>query len=311
MDKRAERLALDKIFGARAAKAIESERPDFIIQNEAFAHGIEVTELYASAIDAKLQNAPSYTSGLLDNTQTIHRKDREILRVDSITIEHKDGSGKIENVRALFQRNPTSIEKFSLLAKIVSEKAAKHEDYLRKCEFVDLVVVDRSYLFGGENDAQLLSAQITENRSFLSSAPFREIFILGRTPDPPAHFVYPVRGNIFLIDALLFDHVFLDSGGKASDPQRLAILARCLFKIGHPVCYEKAPVESIHVPGWQLILKGLDLTLRNWTGLPDPQPRPTFFGALGHASDGRVQDLLTKRLALHCDSTIALPAHDT
>lgn len=311
MDKRAERSAIGRVFGSRAAKAIASERPDFIIQNETFTHGIEVTELYASAIDAKLQNVPSYTAGLLEDTRKVHRKDRDILRVESITIEHKDGSGKIENVRALFQRNPTPLEKFSLLAEIVNEKATKHKDYLNNCDLVDLVVLDRSYLFGGEGDAQLLTAQLAENRDFLVGAPFREIFILARTLDPPAHFYYPVRGNVFLIDALLFDHAFLDSGGHVDAPQRLVVLARCLHEMGHSVCYEKTPVESIHVPGWQLLLKGLDLTLRNWTDLPDLQPRSTPLEALGSISDKTVQGLLTKRLAMHCDSTIALPAHDT
>ena len=311
MDKRAEKLALCKVFGPRATRAVESERPDFIIQNETFTHGIEITELYASVIDAKLQNVPSYTTGLLEDTKTIHRKDRDILRVESITIEHKDGSGKIENIRALFQRNPTHVEKFTLLAEKVAEKSTKHKDYLSNCDFVDLIVWDRSYLFGGENDTQLLTAQLAENREFLARTPFREIFVLGRTPDPPNHFYYPIRGNVFLIDALLLDHAFLESGGDVDDPQRLTTLARCLQEIGHTVSYEKPPSESIHVPGWQLLLKGLDLTLRNWTDLPDLQPRLTPNDSLRHVNGETVQDLLLKRLGTHCTSTIAIPAHDT
>lgn len=215
----------------------------------------------------------------------------------------------MENVRALFQRNPTPVEKFTLLAEKIDEKAAKYKDYLSSCDFVDLIVWDRSYLFGGENDAQLLTAQLAENREFLARTPFREIFILGRTPDPPTHFFYPVRGNVFLLDALLCDHAFLESGGHVDDPQRLTTLARCLHEIGHTISHGNP--ESIHIPGWQLHLTGLNLTLRNWTDLPDLQPQSAPDSSLWHLNDGTIQELLFKRLSMHCTSTIALQAHDT
>src|SRR5690606_35408696 len=84
MDKRREREALKHVFGNYAATAEERERPDFRIVHPNLQHGVEVTEMYPSLIDAKLQNLGGYTSGLLDGTQPLHRADREKLRIETI-----------------------------------------------------------------------------------------------------------------------------------------------------------------------------------------------------------------------------------
>ena len=254
---------------------------------------------------------PSYNSGLLENTEEVHWRDRGILRVESITIENKDGSGKIENIRAILQIDPDYVAKFKLLTEKIHEKSKKHSDYLAKCDFVDLIVLDRSYLFSRENDIQLLTSQLTECHEFLATMPFREIFVLGRTPENQKYFYYPIRGNVFLIDSLLLDHAFLDSGGDLDDPQRLTTLTRCLQEIGHPANYEGPPSESVHIPGWQLLLDGLDLTLRKWTDLPDLQPLKANNDTLKCINDNVIQSLLQKRYETHCETTITFPAHDT
>jgi len=310
MDKCAEKQALIKVFGSYAEKAEESESPDFVIRNNSYSHGIEITEFYPTDIDAKLQNAPSYTVGLLDETQQLHRKDRGILRVENVTVTHQDGTS-VGDVRAIIQRNPTPVEKFDLLIKTIRNKSSKCKSYLERCNVVDLVIWDRSPLFGSESETQQLSANFAENRGFLALAPFRELFILSRSFDPPNHFYYPVRGNLFLVDALLLDHAYLESGGETSDGQRLPLLVHCLNELGHKACYQAPPNESIHVPGWQLLLDGLNLTLRNWTNHGEVQPLPETNSQPYPVERETVVNIVSKRFAMHCTNIVAMSAYET
>jgi len=310
MDKHAERLALKRVFGAHATKAAESERPDFVTHNDSFAHGIEITDLYVSATDGKLDNLCGYTTGLLDDTLQVHKKDRDVIRVDEISIERKNGE-TIRNVRAIYRKHPSPVEAFALLTNVVDDKSLKYGDYLANCDFADLIVCDRNHLFGSEKDKQLLSAQILENRELLIRTPFREVFVLSQASDPAGYNYYPVRGNAFLVDALLLDHLYLEVGGEIDDSQRIPTISCCLKKLGHRATYERLPIESIHIPGWQLIFDGLDVKLRDWTPLKDLQSCLSAICTHDQVCNDLVEMLLAKRDETHSTTVIAFPAHDT
>jgi len=311
MDKRREREALKHVFGNYAATAEERERPDFRIVHSNLKHGVEVTEMYPSLIDAKLQNLGEYTSGLLDGTQPLHRADREKLRIETISLVHEDGT-KIDDVRAIFQPTPTHVEKFTALLGKLAEKSRKFFSYRAECDVVDLVIWDRGSLFGNEQDFEPIHIAPTETRREIVGSPFREIFLLTRSPAPSKYFFYPLRANIFLADALLVDHTFLEVGREFQEDLRLHVLCECLRRMGHPIALSLEPDgSSVHTPGWQLLISGMDVNMREWTTYGRAQPSMD----LSVNADTKViemADCILARCGEHrCSTTVALASRAT
>lgn len=310
MDKKAERTAIDKVFGDYASNGEDSERPDFVISHETFVHGIEVTELYPSQADAKLQNVRSYTTGLLDGSERIHRADRSLLRVDTVSLLHEDGR-RVEDVKAIIQTHPTAVDKLDILLRTIHEKASKYGSYMERADVVDLIVWDRSSLFGGKGDFEAIAAASRDSRKGLLQCPFREIYLLTRSPEPSSFFYYPVRASLFLADAILVDHVNLEGGTDVEDPLRLPTLAVCLARLGHTVSYEAGPEECIHTPGWQMLIEGLNINLRDWTTLGIRQPHGCQEALTRLVGKEHVDLLLAAREEIHCTNVVTLPAHPT
>lgn len=311
MEKRRERQALLHVFGDYAAKAEDHERPDFLISHQALRHGVEITEMYPSPIEAKLQNLTGYTVGLLDGTQPPHRVDRDSLRVETISLLHEDGT-KIDDVRAIFQPTPTHKEKLAVLLDTICEKSYKFDSYKTECDVVDLVVWDRGSLFGNEADFEVVHLAPSETRMRLISSPFREVFLLTRSPEPSRFFFYPLRANVFLSDALLVDHFFLRYQKEFSQATRLNVLCECLRRMGHPVALSSMPDGlSVHTPGWQLLISHLNVNLREWTTHCLAQPDMEPCGNLGTEFLVIVECVLASCAENRCSTTVALSSRAT
>ena len=310
MDKATEREALTKVFGTYAELALDSERPDFIIEQSTFRHGVEVTEFYSSDIVAMLNNVPSYTTGLLDGTVAAHYRDRQHLRVETVSLEYEDGR-RIDDLRAIFQPTPTVRDQLDLLLSAIDAKGQKHDEYLKSVDVVDLVIWDRSCLFGRQEAfLSLMNAPLEVRRRFLQM-PFREVFLLTRSPEPTTEFYYPIRANLLLADALLIDHSHIESGATLDDPQRIFTIACCLKELGHSISYQANPEESIHCPGWQILFNELSVTLRRWIDAGELQPPidEDRSSMLGIASE-TIARLLEGRARMGCENVfIALDAN--
>jgi hypothetical protein len=224
---------------------------------------------------------------------------------------HEDGN-KIDDVKAIFQSMPTPKEKFAALLDKLSEKSRKFASYQAECDVVDLVIWDRGSLFGSEAGFEPILLAPAEARRQLVSSPFREVFLLTRSPEPSRFFFYPLRANILLADALLVDRSFLENAQDLSECARVSVLCECLRRMGHPVALSSLPDGlSVHTPGWQLLISGLDVNLREWTtyGLAQPAMEP------GSSTDTNVLEMAERILVAcaeqRCSTTVALPSRAT
>ena len=267
--------------------------------------------MYPSLIDAKIQNVGGYTSGLLDGTQPIHRADRDKLRIETISLLREDGT-RIDDVRAIFQPTPNNTEKLTALLGKLDEKSRKFSSYRAECDVVDLVIWDRGSLFGNRADFEPIHFAPTETRRQIVGSPFREVFLLTRSPEPSKFFFYPLRANIFLTDALLLDHFLLGAGQELPESLRLEALCECLRRTGHPVALSLEPDgPSLQTPGWQMLISGLDVNLRDWTTYGRVQPSMET----SSSADSKVLELadriLTARAGHRCSTTVALMSRAT
>lgn len=307
MDKAAERDALDSVYGAYATKAKDSESPDFLISLPGETHGVEVTELYHSPSDAKLQNLPTYFSELVDGKIKLHRSDRQALVVDDIVVEKGDGT-YYDKVRAVIQTLPSRQASTELLFSAIASKRSKYQMYVEHASYIDLLVVDRGQLFGGTEELDYLSVSLAEKRSELFASPFREIFLLSRSNDGEPFFV-PLRGSLLMVDVLLLDHAFLQHYGSPDAAMRVPAIATSLNALGHNISTDS--LESVFAHGWEILVRGMDLTIRDWTTLMGSPHGEEALRCPIQAPEELVNCLTTARENLHSTSLVRLPARST
>ena len=106
MDKEKELEAFHSVFGrTHSYDVVAHEKPDFLVkENNKIQLGVEVTEIYSNNTDAKLKNIDGYTSGLIDGTMQVHKRDRKDIKVEEAVLQDKEGSEKRE-VYGYFPRN--------------------------------------------------------------------------------------------------------------------------------------------------------------------------------------------------------------
>lgn len=267
--------------------------------------------MYPSVIDAKIQNLGGYASGLLDGTQPIHRADRDKLRIETISFVREDGT-RIDDVRAILQPTPNNTDKLTALIEKLHEKSRKFSSYRAECDVVDLVIWDRGSIFGNKVDFEPVHMAPAETRRQIIGSPFREVFLLTRSPEPSKFFFYPLRANIFLADALLLDHLFLEAGPDLPENMRLQILCECLRRMGHPVALSSEPDgPSLHTPGWQMLISGLDINMRDWTTSGRVQPSMEISSSAESGVLRLAERILTASTGHRCSTTVALVSRAT
>lgn len=234
MDKREERVIFDMIYSVSPALQVEElERPDFIVFGLDRSVGVEVTELYRHPVDAKLSKVPDYTLGLLDETQAIHRKDREYIKVDQVEMKDKNGQSKGKSM-AIITEMPSLKERVELLMEAIKSKEEKASGYKEKCDLVDLVILDASSLFMHNNFDEFFEPfWIMCDDGLIKSSSFREIFLISSEFDnrPVA---IPLRANLFLADCFAFESFINDAKLKENERLKmLDLLLASLYISGH------------------------------------------------------------------------------
>jgi hypothetical protein len=195
------------------AAAIPSESPDFICRDENGPFlGVEVSELFVSASNARIHKIPNYVVDILSSGKYRHREDRNQLPVESATF-HLDGGDR--TVPVLVRQKIPITASIKTLADTIEKKSGKLVRYKNNVATTDLLLVDRGELFHRiKFDYAACIVHETEVRSAIQRSGFREIWLVVNTESKAVSI--PCRVNL-LAEGLATFHTALAEVRKGND----------------------------------------------------------------------------------------------
>jgi len=312
MDKAKELAALMAIFGRNSnLEIVEREAPDFILNwNGQEPLGVEVTEIYGHHTDAKLKNIEGYGLGILTGTTRIHRRDREIISIEDVTIHDKEGNEKAK-CKAIFHSSPSFKDSLAILENSISSKEAKIADYQRYAPHVDLIVKDSSTLFPASTSEKFLRPflRLCEKERYLKTQ-FREIYLLTKRGD--AQVFYPLKANVFLSDCIAYETFLRDTRLEKCTPGDIfgALLAAIHLSGYRDVEFLSDGNEtSICYGAWQLAYSESGKSIRD-RELTRPNPEQTTSSILKDAPEeiwNHGRELVQERSTIFAAMDLCLP----
>jgi hypothetical protein len=217
--KRRERNALGYVYDLCAFVVEDSERPDFVMRAtpDGACFGVEVSDLYESGVEARLDRKPGYAVGLLTQDLPLQDKeDRDNLLVEDVVFTSPDGS--IVRGKAVGRRHglPFSSYRDALLLR-VCEKNRKALAYRSDVRFLTLVIVDRSDRLYLAEPHDLHPAIFTEDmRRALIETPFSEIYLV-TTINSGRRVYLPLRTMLLVSYVFMFPSALAEfASGAAS-----------------------------------------------------------------------------------------------
>ncbi len=181
--KQREREIVDLVYGFRRPYQLDdNEQPDFVarLAPDDAPFGIEVTEVFPSQSNARLDRIPGYVGELLEGGGFRHKADRRELKVDKIQIL-SEGSVKFNDVPAVIQGLPPIKECAAMVAESIRSKEEKLSDAFNRLRHVNLIVRERVGLIAHRTPGEFYRTYYTDalrNAVFASS--FREIYFVLR-----------------------------------------------------------------------------------------------------------------------------------
>lgn len=113
----------------RFAHVAHRDAPDFELRHHGsdVSFGVEITELYETASDARAHNHPDYIPKLLAGERHMHPDDERVLSRATVSITDQEGSLKGEGIPAVIRRRPSIRDHYKFVAQAVRAKNAKAE----------------------------------------------------------------------------------------------------------------------------------------------------------------------------------------
>lgn len=202
--------------------------------------GVEVTEVFRSGSQARLERIPGYLDELLGGRGFRHKLDPAHLHVRTATILDEEGSQK-GSIPGVLQRVPTPSELRSLLADAIKKKSAKLTSYRPDLEFVDLVAIDRTDVFWGRPKDDFFATILDDSlEAVLIQSGFQEVFFLIRL-DERLQYI-PLLAAYVLSEWYMFSDVLQDTRGEPGTPSDgdLELFAQFLRHRGLPAVLSHA-----------------------------------------------------------------------
>jgi hypothetical protein len=176
-----ERNALGILYKPGAYHVEEAEAPDFVLRSrlEGISFGVEVTDLYESEVEARLDRIPSYGLDLIQGKPFRHKVDEAELLVDDVVFTSPDGSSTVSG-RAVGRRSPLPFSEYlERLARLIADKNAKARTYRADLRHVNLIIVDQSSRLMSAKPEGLHRLLFTDEvREAVLQTPFREISLI-------------------------------------------------------------------------------------------------------------------------------------
>jgi hypothetical protein len=193
--------------------AVPTESPDFVCQDEQGPFlGVEVTELFLSQTDARLQKTPRYAVDILSSGNYRHRDDRTHLPVEEITFKRDEGD---YTVPAIVRKPASLVVRVKTLVTTIEKKSGNLARYQEKAGAIDLLLIDRGGLFERAKFDQVASiVHDSEVRNAIQRSGFREIWLVINTDQKTASI--PCRVNLFAEGIASF-HTAMGTARKDND----------------------------------------------------------------------------------------------
>jgi len=182
--KERERRVLRYVYDeSRFDSVVPSECPDFVIHRRhgEGLFGVEVTEVYSSHPDARLECLPDYCSELFDNKRPRHRDDITALEVKKLQLIGPDGSVEAGNVPGIMRELPSVNEYRELLARAISTKGAKRSAYSESLDYINLIVRDHIGRLECSKREHFSALVFDESlKQTVAESGFQEVFVVTR-----------------------------------------------------------------------------------------------------------------------------------
>ncbi|KAA0695068.1 hypothetical protein DT594_09430 [Halopseudomonas laoshanensis] len=313
VDKREERVIFDMIYSASPELQVEElERPDFVVFGLDRSVGVEVTELYRHPVDAKMSKVPNYTLGLLNETQAIHRKDREYIKVDQVELKDENGQSQGKPM-AIITEMPSIKERVELLMEVIKSKEQKARGYKEKCDLVDLVILDASSLFMHNSfDEFFKPFWIMCDNGLIKNSSFREIFLISSECDNRSVAI-PLRANLFLADCFAFESFINDAKLKEKESLKpLDVLLASLYMSGHQDIRISGGTDnfSLHYGAWELLYSDEGKCIRDRTLVSEDfefELLREIYGRFSNEVVSEAENFLGKRKGVYAAISLSFP----
>lgn len=212
--KQRERRIFEMVYSNRSFDGImANECPDFLVRQfpTSLCFGVEITEVYNSETDARLDRISGYVDQLLDGGGFKHKYDRKTLNITEVDIVREDNSIVASNIPAICQEVPPPSACAQQIAKRIRSKAERLQNAAAKMSHVNLIIQDNTGLLRSIRTANFYNNFfVPELISALAETPFREVFLVTALEDKQ---VYVGLKMLYLLaEAYLFNGVIVSQG---------------------------------------------------------------------------------------------------
>ena len=216
---------------------IAGENPDFRIrknyQQEFF--GIEITELYYSESNARLDNIKGYLGEILDGKRFRHRKDIKDLAAQQLTLQSVGKPDK--QVEGIVLPFPSISDYVKMVVDIINKKSARIKDYVNGLTHVNLIIHDTGHRLIGIKRSDFYPTFFEPSfKAALRNSEFSEIYFITALEKNADRWIYiPLKMLLFVSQLYIFDGVlqhFYPQLNIGTPKEELLLFASYLCHIG-------------------------------------------------------------------------------
>ena len=159
-----------------------SERPDFLISrgDHHGCFGVEITEVFRSGSDARLNRLPGYVTHLFAGGEPKHKDDYEALAIQAVDVVNPDGT-KHTGIPAIVSDTPTVNEYRRALVAAIEAKGTKRVHYSPAADHVNLIIRDNIAILVANKREDFSRLILNDELEFAAlDSGFREVFLVTR-----------------------------------------------------------------------------------------------------------------------------------
>lgn len=283
--KQRERAILNMVYSKdRIDEVIAGENPDFKIRNKHQQNffGVEITELYYSESNARLDNIQGYLGEILDGNQFRHRKDIKNLAVQQFTLQ-SDGKPD-QQVEGIMQKFPSVSDYIQMVVDVINRKSTRIQDYIEGLTHVNLIIHDIGRRLIRIPRSDFYQIFFTPSlRAALRDSEFSEIFFITTLEKNADRWVYiPLKMLLFVSQLCMFDGVlqrYYHHLNVRTPKEELSLFACYLYQIGTKGIYisdTAGDFEVIYGKYGVILTDEKGLTVRDYADYPLPQSAMLF-----------------------------------
>lgn len=253
---------------ATVRSAVHHDRPDFLLtrQSPPLRFGVEITDIYPTESDARLQNRPGYIQQLFEGGPYIHRDDAKNIPVATVEVSAEDGNVKATGLPAIIQEVQDGPEHYEQIAEAIRIKSRKANAYTPWLNHLNLIIVDHFPNTEDRSEPYFTGTLLGHGvRAALTASPFHEVFLVDRDK-------YGARAYRPLMLILLLEQFKLFVHALHSFPEHI------------PTTLDEVASLFVHA------MRDTEMDLVYYSEAPG-HPVATYRGAAVHISEGAINVL--------------------